>query len=145
MIRAARSAAVQDLMRDRRRLMVGVERAEYEFTEAQHHGHLIVDLVGHAAGERSDRLEPLRLAKLPLRPPFCGHIPEYGHARDDLTMDIANGGGLDRDLDPVALGVLDPHDLVLDRFSTQDGSREWPFLGFDRPSVPAWNPRQSAL
>ena len=126
------------------RLMIGMERAEHEFTEAQHRGHLIVDLVCHAAGQRADRLEPLGLAKLPLRPPFGGDIPEYGHPRDDLTMDIANGGGLDRDLDPMALGMLDPHDFVFDRFSTQDGPREWPFLGsIDRPS--RWYPRQSAL
>ena len=127
---------LEDLVEIGGRLMIGMERAEYEFTEAQHHGHLIVHLVSHAAGERADRLEPLGLAKLPLPPPFCGHIPEYGHPRDDLTMDIADGGGLDRDLDAMPLGVLDPHDFVFDRFPTQDGPREWPLLGFDRPSVP---------
>jgi hypothetical protein len=58
---------------------------EHEAAEADHRGHHIVDLVGHAAGQAAHRFQPLRLPQMLRRPALVFHVDAGSHPLNDLA------------------------------------------------------------
>ena len=71
---AVRSAAFRICSRSLRTSWRDAGMAEGEVGAAEHHGHLVVGLMGHAAGQPPHRFEPVCLLELFLGVPLLGHF-----------------------------------------------------------------------
>ena len=115
---AARVAGLLDLLhlaaRRRRQVL-----AEEQLAVAEDDGEQVVEVVGHAAGQPSDRLHLLGLAELLLGVVPLLHLrAELGVAALDLGQHLVEGGGEDAEL--VAAGAGHAHRVVL---ALGDGAR----------------------
>ncbi len=76
--------------------------AQEEVGEPQHHGHLVVGFVGHAAGEAAQGLHPLDLPQMLLGAAPVGYVG--GHAHDPERL-VRVAQGPHRQIEPQGAAV----------------------------------------
>ena len=104
-----------------------VRALQDEARRAEHHAHLVVGLVRHAAGQPAHRLHLLHLAQMLLDPTPVGHILEGGHRRDDGPTRIPDRRSVHAEDRPAPIESNDLDLLAAHGFALEYGAGQGPF------------------